>query len=259
MTNLMRAEVKKIVKSKAIWIMMLMMLFLSLTTSLSTLNYIGAEGAEKATAMQIPLTGYDAFASTLKDMPLILFLGIFVIGVILCHDFESRFIHMEVSCGYSRAKIIISKILSVMIAYAVVLLPYPLGRAVFQSMITEFGTPFNLSIALKMIAMFVTIFMAGLALNGITMLLAILIKKTVFVIGSAFVVVVLGTSFLSSLAYANEGFGEILSHTPMGFFKLLAVNNYSSGVLLKAFLISALFVFVFSYVSHLFFRRMELN
>ena len=114
MFNLIRCEMIKLSKSLPIKIMFLLMAALSFVSSISSFNYVGSEHAEE---LEIALTGFDAFFSSLRDMPTITVIGILIVGILICNDFENRTIQTEIAAGHSRTAIMFSKILAFGIAY----------------------------------------------------------------------------------------------------------------------------------------------
>lgn len=256
MKKLIKAEMMKLFKSFPLKIIFLIMLALSFVTSISSLSYIGSPNLE---VMEIALNGYDAFLSSLRDTPTIAIIGIIVIGLLVCNDFENRTIQMEIAAGHSRLAILFSKIISIEIAYALVFLPYPLGRAILQGVFISFGTQITIGIIFKMIIVFVTIILVGTAMNGLAILLAFVIRKSVIVMGVSFVLVVLGGNALLSFSYSNPTMGQFLAKTPLGLCKALAAGNYSSQLLLQAVSVSLICIGIFTALTYLLFRKAELK
>ena len=80
MFNLIRCEMIKLSKSLPLKIMFLLMAALSIVSSISSFNYVGSEHAEE---LEIALTGFDAFFSSLRDMPTITVIGILIVGILI--------------------------------------------------------------------------------------------------------------------------------------------------------------------------------
>ena len=256
MNRLLKSEMMKLLKSLPIKILFLLMLGLSVVTSLSSLNYVGSPNAE---VMEIALYGYDAFFSSLRDTPTIAIIGIIIIGLIVCSDFENRTIPMEIAAGYSRSQVLFSKLVAVSFAYVLVLLPYPVGRAILQGIFIGFGVPVSFPIIIQMLSAFLVVAVVGIAMNGITILISFIVRKTIIVVGIGFVLVVLGGNALLSFGVANPSLGAILSKTPLGLIKALAVENYSANLLLFALLSGIGCIGVFVLTTHLLFVKSELK
>ena len=256
MRNLMKCEMLKIRKSFPLKVLFLLMFVLSLVSSISSLSYIDSPLANE---FEIAFTGYDAFFSSMRDMPTITIIGIIVIGILICSDFENRTIQTEIAAGYSRTSVLLSKTLSFGIAYALVFLPYPLGRLIFQSIFIDFGPAITVGVLLKMVGTFITIVLIGMALDGVVILFAFILRKSIIVMGIGFVLVVLGGNALLSFGVSNPALGTILGKTPIGLFKTLAVTNYEPTVVLQAAIICAVCIGAFVALTYAFFRKAELK
>ena len=256
MINLMKSEILKVRKSIPIKVLLLLMFGLSVVSSLSSLNYVGSPYAEE---MEIALGGFDAFFSSLRDMPTITMIGIIIAGVLICADFDNRTIQAEIAAGHGRFKILFSKMISFGIAYLFVLLPYPLGRAVFQGVLIEFGQAVTTSAIIEMFMGFLVVVLVGMALNGLTILLSFVVQKSLIVIGASFVLLVLGGNALLSFGIANLQIGAFLAKTPLGFFKELALQDYAPAALFTAASISIACIIAMVALTYLLFRKAELK
>lgn len=256
MFNLLRSEVLKMRKSLPIKIILLLMFGVSIITSLSSLNYVGSPYAEE---MEIALDGFDAFFSSLRDMPTITMIGIIVAGVLICTDFDNRTIQTEIAAGHGRFKILLSKVISFGVAYFMVLLPYPLGRAIFQGVLIQFGQAVTISTFWEMFIGFSTVVLVGMALNSVTIMLSFVIQKNIIVIGVSFILLVLGGNALLSFGIANSHIGAFLAKTPLGFFKELALQNYAPTALFTAASVSVIYIVTMVTLTYLLFRKAELK
>ncbi len=257
MVKLFNIELKKLIKSKSILVIATLMCVLSLITSFSTLNY--KDNMQRAELLEIPLKGLDAFYSSMRDMPTIVFLGILVIGIVFCSEFENGFMQTAITIGYSRLTILIAKFFSMFIAYCLVFLPYPVGRLVFQSLLNGFGDSMDLSIFLNIIMVFIVIISIGFSLNCITIILSLCIKKSIFVMGTSFVILILGGNALLAMAHANVGLSSVVRQTPLAFFKVLAVNEYQWGGLHYTGCISLCIILITLAISTAIFQKMDIR
>lgn len=256
MNKLLKGEMMKLLKSFPLKILFLLMLGLSVITTLSSMSYVGNPNAE---IMEVALYGYSAFLSSLRDTPTIGIIGVIVIGLLVCGDFENRTIQMEIAAGYSRSQILFSKLFAVSIAYVLVFLPYPLGRAILQGIFIGFGVPVTLGAIANMLGVFLVVIAVGMAINGLTFLIAFMLRKTVIVMGVGFVLVILGGSAALSFSITNPGLGAILAKTPLGLLKALAVAEYAPVLLLQALSISIVCVLVFMGITNMLFCKAELK
>ncbi len=256
MYNLVKCELLKLQKSLPLKILFLLMLGFSVVSSLSSLSYVDSQLAKQ---LEIALSGYDAFFSSLRDMPTIAMIGMIVVGLLICNDFENRTMQTEISAGHSRATILISKVFALAIAYFIVYLPYPLGRAILQGIFIEFAPVVTVGMLVKMFATFTSIILVGLAVNSIVILMAFILRKSIIVIGISYVLVVLGGSALMSFGVSNPAFGALLGKTPVGLFKTMAIANYEPFVLIQAVVISTICIVCAVAITYSLFRKAELK
>ena len=93
MSNLLKAEWKKLAHSFPLKIAAAAMLALSFVTALSSLSYRGSALQQE---MELVLDGYGAFLVSLRDTPLLILLGIIALAIVVCGDFDNRTIQAEI-------------------------------------------------------------------------------------------------------------------------------------------------------------------
>lgn len=256
MYNLWKCEVMKLKKSFPLKILTLLMFMFSIVSSFSSLSYIHSPYLIE---LEIPLSGYDAFFSSLHDMPTLVMLGIIIITFVVSSDFENRMIQAEIAAGHSRFAILCSKLLAFSLTYLIVYLPYPVGRAIFQGIFYEFGLPLTLGVVSHMIAALGAVLLSAIAVNGIVFLLSFVVRKSILVAGISFVGIVLGGSAFMSLTLSIPVLSELVGNVPIGFFKALSVSGYSSFMIIKASLISLISIILILFITYVLFRRAELK
>lgn len=256
MGNLLKAELKKLARSLPLKTAMAAMLVLSLVTALSSMSYQGSPLQEE---MEIVLGGYEAFLMSLRDTPILILVGIITLGIVVCGDFDNRTIQAEIYAGHGRGRIVISKFIAMGIGYAALLLPYPLGRLVFQSIFYGFGQTVNAAAVLKLLAVFAVHVAIGMALVSIGILLAFAIRKTVVVIASSILIVLLGGNALLSFGGSIPALGTVLAKTPLGLGKALFTAGYAAPDLCLAAAVCLLTVLTMCVLTAAAFRKAELQ
>lgn len=255
MTNLLAGEFFKLRKSVPFRLLILAMTTLSALTAFSSLSFSAAAAA----AREIPLTGYEAFFISLRDTPTLSFLGIIVTAILLCGDFDSRTIQAQIACGHGRGEILCSKLISFAAAFAAVLLPYPLTRAILQGVFHSFGAPLSPQTFLQMAGYFLTVLLISLALLSVSFLLAFAIRKTAPVVGLSIVVLILGGNVLLSFGNAYPWLGRVLAATPLGLGKALAATARDISALAPAAGLALVYLAPVLLLTYFIFRRAELK
>lgn len=256
MQNLLKAELKKLFHSLPLKIAMTAMLALSFVTALSSMSYKGSPLREE---LEIALGGYEAFLASLRDTPLLILLGIIALGVVVCSDFDNRTIQAEIYAGHGRSQIVISKFIAMSIGYTVLLLPYPVGRLIFQSAFYGFGPMVSASTVFKLLPIFAVYVLIGLALASIGILLAFTIRKTVVVIASSIVLVLLGGNALLSFGGSIPPLGDLLAKTPLGLGKWLFAMDYAAADLWLAAAVCAATIILMCLLTSAAFGKAELK
>lgn len=256
MRSLLKAELKKLRHSLPLKITMAAMLALAFVTALSSMSYQGSPLQEE---MDIVLGGYDAFLVSLRDTPLLVLLGVIALGIVVCGDFDNRTIQAEIYAGHARGAIVVSKFLAMLTGYTLLLLPYPAGRLIFQSMFYGFGEAVSLAAAGRLLAVFAVSVLLGLALASVGILLAFWIRKTVLVLAASIVLVLLGGNALLSFGVSIPALGAVLAKTPLGLGKSLAAAGYPAADLGLAAAVCAATVLLLCLLTALVFRRAELK
>ncbi len=256
MINLMKSELLKIKKSLPIKIMFMLMLCFSIVTSILSYSFVNSGKTEE---FGMTVKGYNSFFSSIEDIATNLIVGIIMVGILICSDFDNRTIQSEIATGHSRFKILLSKIFSITIANYIIFLPYPVGRAVLQGIFIGFGKTISIDIIINMILAYTTVILIGVALNSISILISFMIQRTVMVLGISVVTVLLGVNFLLALGEANEGLGNILSYTPIGISRRLIAEGYGNNIMVISIITSLIAIALFSIITYIIFRKKELK
>lgn len=256
MVNLIRCEGYKLRKSKIVWFLFLAMLVLSVATSQSSLSFVGSPQAQD---LGMVFDGYEVFFVSLRDTPTLIIIGVIMIGLIICGDFDNRTIQAEIAAGHHRGLILMSKYLALGISYAIVLLPYPLGRAVIQGLQYNFARELTLATLRDMLLFYLTVILVSLSLLSVCILLAFLLRRTVLAMGLGVILLVFGGNLLLSFGVSNPKFGSFLAQTPVGAGRALAAAGLDYRMMAQAAGVSLVFMALFACITYFVFRKAELK
>lgn len=265
MLNLIQADLYKLRKSMAIKI-----LFAITTLSaiaMASLAYLMAQG-------QIAQE-YTGIGFMFSDVNMISILGAVIAGVFICGDFDNKTIHDAISSGSSRVTVIISKATVFSCALLFILLPYVIVTGIalgtgskfdmgavsvgFLNILSkESGIIFSASIIFKMVAVALTLMIVYMAQLSICVPLAMVLKKPVLVISIYYGLSIL-CGKLASLSNSSAVFDRFFSFTPFGGKYTFVTFDTGAGELIKAVVVSLVFIIVMLALTYSIFRRSEIK
>ncbi len=265
MLNLIQADLFKLRKSKAIYIL------LGITTlsaiAMAVMAYLIPQGKIEAS-----MTGIGFMFS---DINMISILGGVIAGVYICGDFDNKTIHDAIANGCSRGTVIVSKAAIFGFAVAFILLPYAIITGIALSTGSEFNmgsvavgflriltsentTAFSASDICKLLAVMLTLMIVYVAQLSICIPLAFMLKKPVLVVPIYY-----GFSILSAqlmrLSDSSPVFDRIFSCTPYGGNYAFVTMDTGTGDLVKAIVVSLVFIIVMLAVTYSAFRKSEIK
>ena len=264
MLNMIQADIFKMYKSSAIKVLFIITVLCS--SAMTIIAYMIPQGK-----VGLESTGIGFLFS---DMNMISILGAAVAGIFICSDFENKTVHAAITSGSTRAAIIVSKALSFFFAIAFILLPYVIATTVAVSSGNEFsmgkvGLGFlNLlcesskmtlqtSEVFKLVLVMLTFAIVYIAQLSICMPLAILLRKPVFVVVIYYGLTILFAQLMNLKSSAL--LKKIFSVTPYdGKYVLLTIGS-GTGDVVKALLISAVFISAMLFISYAIFRKAEIK
>lgn len=264
MFNLIQADLFKLRKTAAIKVLFLITTLSSLI--MAVIAYSMAQGT---------FDGMNGIGFMFSDINVISILGGVMAGIFISGDFESKIIHGAVSSGNSRGAVIISKAVAFFCSIIVILIPYVIVTIValnigskfnmgnvalgFLNVMTiDYGTVFSSSEGLKLLGVIITLIIVYVAQVSICVPIALTTKKPVLVVGIYYGATIL-TAQLSALSEKNSAIKNILSFTPYGGDYTLINLNTGTGDMLKAIIISIVFIVLMLGVTYSLFRKAEIK
>ncbi|MFD1176372.1 ABC transporter permease [Paenibacillus puldeungensis] len=265
MLNLIRADVFKLRKS------ITMKVLLAITTlcavAMTMMAYFISTGKLDAS-----LTGVGFMFS---DVNVISILGGLIAGMLICADFDNKTIQDSIASGNSRSTIIFSKAVVLGLALVVILLPYAVITGIalgtgskfdmgavavgFLHLLTsESAKAFTTPDVLKLLAVMLTLLILYVAQLSISIPIAFLVKKPILVIVICYAFSFL-TGQLLTIASNHPIVERICSFTPFGGSYVLMTLDAGAGTVVKAIVVSLIFIGVMAALSYSLFRKTEIK
>jgi ABC-2 type transport system permease protein len=196
-------------------------------------------------------------------------------GIFICGDFENKIIHDAVSSGNSRGAVIISKAITFFCSIVIILIPYIIVTIVALNMGSKFnmgtmaigflnvmtidyGTVFSSLEALRLLGVIITLIIVYVAQVSICVPIALTTKKPVLVVGIYYGATIL-TAQLAALGEKKSMIKNILSFTPYGLDYTLINLGTDTGDILKAVIISLIFIALMLGITYTLFRKAEIK
>ncbi|URZ02538.1 ABC transporter permease [Clostridium felsineum] len=238
MYNLIKADIFKLRKSKAIKILFGITVITSIIMVL--LAYFIGKGKISASTSGIGFLTSDASVISI--------LGAAIAGIFICGDFDNRTIHEAIVNGNSRCQVVISKAIILYIGVLVILLPYIIMTIIaivtgykfnmgavalgFLNMITtECGKILYFSEIIKLVVIIITQTIVYCAQLSICVPLAIGFKRPVIVIAVYYGISILSGQ-LGNLEARYKAFANIIQFTPYcGKYCRLTLSTGRSNVI----------------------------
>lgn len=225
-------------------------------------GHIVAEDAGKSSILQ--------FASFFSDPQMISLLGCIFVGIYLCRDFDEKVIEQAIGSGKRRGQIIANKLVLLILFIFLLYLPYVAG-SIFLSANSTPVVAFLQTIPLKIAAensslqlsvetlaalgkLFFTSGFTMVAQLAITIPIVFLLKRSVSVLASSYLLLIL----LGPVASLNDSAQKVLSFTPFYMDTEQLTWAISNEFFFARVLVNVCFIIVMLGVSWLVFRRSEL-
>ncbi|MGG4396942.1 ABC transporter permease [Paenibacillus thiaminolyticus] len=261
----MQADVYKLTKSTAI------KCILAITTVsaviMTIIAYLVPQGKVEAN-----LTGLGFMFS---DVNLVSILGAVIAGLLICSDFDNKIIHDAIATGNGRGAIITSKAIVYGCALVIILLPYAIVTGIalstgstfnmgsiavgYLNLLTSNGsTPYAASDIWRLASVLFTLMIVYVEQLSICVPLALLLKKPVLVVAVYYGFSILITQ-LARLSASYEVFDRIFSLTPYGGNYTMVTLNTGTDDMVKAIIVSFIFIIGMVAVAYGTFRKAEIK
>ncbi|SHH83835.1 ABC transporter permease [Clostridium intestinale] len=264
MFNLIQADLFKLRKTMAIKVLFLIATLSSLIMAL--IAYSIAKGS---------FDGMNGIGFMFSDINVISILGGVMAGIFISGDFENKIIHGSISSGNNRGAVIISKAVTFFCSIIVILIPYVVVTIValnignkfnmgnvalgFLNVMTiDYGTVFSATEVLKLLGVIITLIIVYVAQLSICVPIALTTKKPVLVVGIYYGVTIL-VAQLSALGESNSVLKNILSVMPYGGNYTLINLNTGTEDIVKAVIVSLVFIVLMLGVTYSLFRKAEIK
>lgn len=205
--------------------------------------------------------------SLFADSQIFTLLGCIIIGTFLCSDFEYKIIENAVSSGHSRAAVVFSKMISLVILIVFLTLPY-IAAAIFSGstslelsvyMPTAYLTILDFAAAgtdkINIMAFITLAIITYSAQLSIGIFIMFLFKKPVIVFALSYTVLL----FLGPILGLNDTTKNVMEYTPFGVNYTQLASSFELVNLLKPLSIGIIFLSIFTFLSVLAFRKSEIT
>lgn len=265
MINLIRADFFKIRKSAAIKILFLVACLCA--AGMTVIAWSVAHGK-----MNVGMSGIGFL---LSDVDVISILGGVCAAVFICGDFDNKAIHDAVARGCGRLSVIISK--SIVLAGSVItlLIPYAVavgiglgtgsefslatpGLGFLNLLITTGGKSLSPAQGWELFGIMLLLLLVYAAQLSLCLPLAMIFRKPVVVIAVYYALSVLSGQ-LSALTKNSKLFADLFALTPYGGNYPLLTLSAGAADVIKAMLVSLIFIAVMIAFTFAAFRKAEIK
>lgn len=265
MLNMVRADLFKMRKSPAMKILFAITAICS--AGMLTIAYLIAQGSISAESAGVGFL--------FSDVNVISILGAVIAGIFICGDYDNKTIHEAITSGSRRSSIITGKALAFFCGIIFILLPYivltfialatgsgfnmgAVSIGFLNILSAESGAAFTDSTLLKLLAPAFALVMTYAAQLSICVPLAFLIKKPVAVVGIFYGISISGGR-LTALQNSYPVLKNIVSWTPFGADYMFLTSASETGVIIKAILVSIIFIAVTVGITYGIFKKSEIR
>ena len=268
MGKLFKIEMKKLRKSTAMMVMLIVAASLSV---LSVAIYGLVNMFEDDILMIFGMnSGYSMAQSLIySDSSDSMVMAVILMAVLIGGDFSARTLQAQVAAGFSRFQIIVSRFLSLVISYLIIYVVYFSITVIGTTIIFGFGDNVTGAMVGELIGQLFLGLLMAVTMLSMYMLFAFLLKSTGGTIGVCLPCMLIGTSILNGLAVVSEEVYTIISFTPFGQSMELSMEAQGSfvGMLLgfdglnpvKFICVCIVWFAVFIGLTFLSFRKAELK
>lgn len=256
MGKLFRIEMKKLWRSTAMRVMVIVSIVLSLI-SVASYAFIDSMADEFSGGM-FGIDGYSALNTLLSDNSDSMLFAVLLIAILIGGDFSARTLQTQISAGFSRMQVIISRFLSTIVAYLVFHVTYMIFFAGGVTIVLGFGKEVTGALVGEiLLQMLMSLFMS-FAMLAIYMFFCFLLKSTGASIGVCLPFMLVGTSIIQMLSFAFETCEKIIALTPFG--QIMLVTSELDGLgYVKFFAVGIVWMVGMLAVTFATFRKAELK
>jgi len=265
MNRLMKIEMKKLGKSLAFKIILgIIVLTCFMNVGIFALVKVIDDPAMNMSLavmgmMGDGLKGYNVFVSYTGAMDDVLLFTVILMCILICGDFSSRTLQGQISAGYSRTNVAISRLFTTVIVFAVLSAVYLMLNMIGMSMIFGFGKDISFDIIVELIVRFIFCMVANVAMLSIYWLIIFMVKSVGASIGVCLPFSIFLTPIIRLIETFFEGAGKIIDWTPFGITSIPAMTSFETGDVIRLFVTSIVTVGLIITANIALFRRSELK
>ncbi len=259
MGKLFKIEMKKLRKSTAMLVMLI------ITAALSLLN-VGIYALIKIFAEDLlmlfgeTISGYGMAMSMTADTSDVVLMVLILMAVLIGGDFSARTLQTQVAAGYSRFSIIISRYLTMIISYTILYVLYFSVTVLGITLLFGFGEHITSAMVGELLLNLLYSFLMAFTMLSLYMLFAFLVKSTGATIGICVPFMLFGTGIINMLSFVHEVVYDIISFTPFGQSSLLSgMLSFEEIDPLKFIGVCVVWFSIFTSLAYLSFRKSELK
>lgn len=259
MGKLFRIELKKLGKSKAMRVMLIVAAALSV---LNVVVYGLMDAIEDLMSLVFgEMSGYTIAMSLASDSSDIMLMVVILMAVLVGGDFSARTLQAQVAAGFGRFQIILSRFLSSALAYVILYVLYFGVTVIGVTAIFGFGDDITSKMMEELFLNIFLSFIMAMTMLALYMLFAFLFKTTGATIGVSLPMMLMGTSIIQMFTFISELADDIISFTPFGQQLLLSSLLPHSSELEPVKFIGVCVVWMAAFIALTFasFRKAELK
>lgn len=214
MGKLFKIEMKKLSKSTAMRVMLIVAASISL---LNVIIYGFADNmASELLAILGKADGYHIMKSLICDDSDIMLMVVILMAVLVGGDFSARTLQTQIAAGFGRFEIIISRFLSTMVAYVILQAIYVGITGIGSTILFGFGSAVSGEMIGELLLDIVLSLLLAMTMLSIYMLFAFLLKSTGATIGVCLPTMLMGVSIINFISGVSRVMRDVMSFTPFG-------------------------------------------
>ncbi len=240
MINLFKSEFMKLYKSSSLKIIILLGIAMSLIFHLTVVTHV---------------TGYNALVGSMQDTPLVMLLAGIFAGLFIGNDFSNRTIQSEISLGYTRFKVFLSKSIVFLIGSCIIILIYPITSIIICNITNGFGEIINYNIIKDIIRMVLLFLIVNCGTLSVCVIVGFTVRNVGASIGSSIGILIIGSVIIDAISN-KYNFNKF---TTVGWSKLILIPNMTIIEILQALIVSGVTLIISLFVAYLIFKKADLK
>lgn len=259
MYNLLRCELLKLRKNREFKYIFLGICVISILTTINRIYSM--EVFLKHMDMEEAISGFICFENMISGKSYVLILQNIAVIAFICHDFEKRIIHSEDLAGYSRGKILLSKIIVCFMISIIITFFFVFINTVIISILYGFGINITPNVILKLIRMYMLSVLISCGISMYAIISAYIFKVTslsIVIWGSIFFSYLFGFTGLVDVFEESDLINWIINNSMIEFFNKLKLDMFIRDIKYIV-IVCMLHIIIGSIFSYLLLKKTELK